>query len=229
MKPLPISRSLLKSLPFNMRWHGVLKIVAFGSVLIAASILSDFIAEQLQFELRPGNEDSVHRLIMMSTFIYGVLIAIPFVPGVEIGLGLIAMLGPPIVFLVYVTTVAGLTLSFAVGHLVPTKMLAGLLRNVRAHRVSQLVQDIGHMTRQGRLAFLIAVAPNRIVPFLLCNRYFALAIAINLPGNFLIGGGGGIAMMAGASGLFSFPGFVFAIALAVSPIPLSVVLFGSKF
>jgi len=216
-------------LPFNIGWQGVFKIVALGSVILVANILSDFIAEQLQFELRPGNEDSVHRMIMMSAFIYGVLIAIPFVPGVEIGLGLIAMLGPPIVFLVYVTTVAGLTLSYAVGHLVPKKVLAGLLRNMRAHSASRLVQDIGHMTRPERLAFLVAKAPNRIVPFLLRNRYFALVIAINLPGNFLIGGGGGIAMMAGASGLFSFPGFVFAIALAVSPIPLSVVLFSSEF
>ena len=35
------------------------------------------------------------------------LIAIPFVPGVEVGLALIAMLGPAIALLVYVATVAG--------------------------------------------------------------------------------------------------------------------------
>lgn len=221
--------SIPTRLPFKISWRGTFKLAALGGLILGANILSDFFAQQLQFELRPGNEDSVHRMIMVSALVYGVLIAIPFVPGVEIGLGLIAMLGPPIVFLVYVTTVLALTLSYAVGHFVPKTVLAGALHSVGAHAASRLVQDIATLTRQERLAFLVSKAPNRIIPLLLRNRYIALVVAINLPGNFLIGGGGGIAMIAGASGLFSFPGFTFAIALAISPIPLSVVLLGTKF
>ncbi|NNL35816.1 MAG: hypothetical protein HKP35_08360 [Silicimonas sp.] len=52
------------------------------------------------------------------------------------------------------------------------------------------------------------------------NRYLALAIAINVPGNSLVGGGGGLAFVAGASGLFSFPAFLLTIMLAVAPVPL---------
>ena len=44
-------------------------------------------------------------------------------------------------------------------------------------------------------------APTRLLPFLLRYRYVALALAFNLPGNAVLGGGGGIAMMAGLSGI----------------------------
>ncbi|MGA1369426.1 MAG: hypothetical protein ACO394_13000, partial [Blastocatellia bacterium] len=42
-----------------------------------------------------------------------------------------------------------------------------------------------------------------------------LAVALNMPGNAMIGGGGGIAMLAGMSGLFALPVFVMVIAIAV--------------
>jgi len=51
---------------------------------------------------------------------------------------------------------------------------------------------------------------------------------VNLPGNILIGGGGGISLIAGASRLFSLPGFLTTIALAVSPLPLAILFFGKE-
>lgn len=214
------------SLPVRFSLTGVLTLAALAALVITANILSDFIAQQLKFELRPSNEDAVHRMIMLSALAYGVLIAIPFVPGVEIGFGLIAMLGPQIVLLVYVTTILGLSLSFAAGRFIPPDMLARGLRGLGAGSASRLVLDFAATPRQEKLSFLIARAPNRALPFLLKSRYIALAVAINLPGNFLIGGGGGISLVAGASRLFSFPAFVLAIAFAVAPVPLGIVLFG---
>jgi hypothetical protein len=63
-------------------------------------------------------------------------------------------------------------------------------------------------------------APPGVLPFLLRHRFIALAVAINLPGNILIGGGGGIAMFAGMSGIFPFPMYLLTIVLAVAPVPL---------
>ena len=40
----------------------------------------------------------------------------------------------------------------------------------------------------------------------------------------IYGGGGGIALLAGMSGLFTFPRFVAAVALAALPVPLFVML-----
>jgi hypothetical protein len=59
------------------------------------------------------------------------------------------------------------------------------------------------------------------------HRYIALALAVNVPGNAVIGGGGGIMMVAGLSGIFApLPTFV-AIAFAVSPVPLTIMLLGA--
>ena len=61
---------------------------------------------------------------------------------------------------------------------------------------------------------------TRLTPFLLRHRYLAIALLLNLPGNALIGGGGGIALVSGMSGVFSFAGFVALTAVAVAPVPL---------
>ena len=50
---------------------------------------------------------------------------------------------------------------------------------------------------------------------------------MNVPGNAVIGGGGGIMMMAGLSGIFAPLPTVLAVMLAVSPVPLAVMLFGA--
>jgi hypothetical protein len=49
----------------------------------------------------------------------------------------------------------------------------------------------------------------------------------NLPGNAALGGGGGIAMMSGFSRLFTFGGFVTAVAVAIAPVPLVILITGS--
>ncbi len=165
---------------------------------------------------------------MVSAVAYALLIAIPFVPGVEIGLTLIGVLGPAIVFLVYMSTLAGLSLSFAVGRLISLGALITILDDLQLHRTSQLLRTIEPRSMEDRLAFFVSKAPNRWVPFLLRHRYFALAVVVNLPGNILIGGGGGIALMAGASRLYSLPGFLMTIALAVSPVPLAILFFGQE-
>ena len=64
------------------------------------------------------------------------------------------------------------------------------------------------------------------MPVLVRHRYVALAVLFNMPGNFLLGGGGGIAMVAGVSRLYSVPGFLVTVAIAVSPVPLAIAIFG---
>lgn len=61
-------------------------------------------------------------------------------------------------------------------------------------------------------------APSRLVPALLRRRYLALMVLFDLPGNSMPGGG--IALAAGMSGLFSFPLFVGTVLIAIAPAPL---------
>ena len=49
---------------------------------------------------------------------------------------------------------------------------------------------------------------------------------MNTPGNAVIGGGGGIMMLAGLSGLFAPLPTALAIMIAVSPVPIAVMLMG---
>ena len=202
------------------------KLTCLVLLIIVANVAADWVVEALKFDLRPSNEDVAHRIITICAVAYALLIAIPFVPGVEICLTLIGMLGPRIVFLVYVSTLAGLSIGFAVGRLIPPAGLISVLRDLHFHEASHLLETIEPMDTEKRLSFLVSHVPNRFVPFLLRHRYLALAMVINLPGNIVIGGGGGIAVMAGVSNLYSIPGFLATIALAVAPVPLAILLFG---
>jgi hypothetical protein len=53
-------------------------------------------------------------------------------------------------------------------------------------------------------------------------------VAVTLPGNTLLGGGGGIALAAGMSGVYRLPTYVATVAVAVAPVPL-LVLLGARF
>ncbi|MDX1604801.1 MAG: hypothetical protein R3202_01340 [Candidatus Competibacterales bacterium] len=208
------------------RLGNLVKLLALLALIVLGNLLSDWIAGQLDIGLRPSNEHIFHRILMVSVVAYTLLMAFPFVPGVEIGLGLIAMFGPPIVFLVYCCTVAALSLSFLVGRLIPEKVLVRLLGDLRLHRTSRLLAQLETLDTEQRLRLLLSRAPTRWVPGLIRWRYVAIALAFNLPGNVIIGGGGGIAMMAGMSRLFDPVKFLLTVLIAVSPVPLFVLLLG---
>jgi hypothetical protein len=213
----------------KLPWVTFAKLLCLIALLIAANYLAYSIADILNFKVGPDNKEAVHRTVLVSAVLYTVLLAIPFVPGAEVGWALIAMLGPPVAFLVYICTVAGLSLSFVAGRLIPLPGLIRLSENIKLVRLSALLREIEPLGVEERLAFLANRTPNRYLPFLLRHRYLALAVAVNVPGNFLIGGGGGIALFAGISRVYSIPGFLATIILSVAPIPVAVYFFGSDF
>ena len=216
-------------LPTTIRWGAIAKVVCLIALLIAANILARDYMEVLHFPIRPGNEDAVHRTIMVSATLYALLLAVPFVPGAEIGVGLLVMLGPPIALLVYLCTVIGLSLSFVLGRLIPLSVLVRFTKDIKLERTSNLLKAIEPLSKKQRLSYLTEKAPKRFMPLLLRYRYLALAVALNIPGNYLIGGGGGIALFAGVSRLYSVPGYLITIVLSVAPVPLAVLLFGTGF
>lgn len=218
----------LKREPSGSGWRIFLKAALLIAFLVAGNYLARGLADSLDIEIRVGNEDKVHRTIIVSAALYVFLLAIPFVPGAEIGLGLIALLGPPITFLVYVCTVAGLSLAYFAGRAIPPAVLARWSEEASLTRVAELLKTMEPMDQEMRARFLANTAPTNLLPFLLRHRYIALAAALNIPGNFLIGGGGGIALFAGVSRLYSIPGFVATIMISVAPVPLAVIFLGKE-
>jgi hypothetical protein len=160
---------------------------------------------------------------------YAILMAIPFVPGAEIGFAAMMILGPKIVPLVYLCTLASLSLSFLVGRFIPEKALIKFLHDLHLRKASQWLIDLESLNAKQRLNLILSRSPKKLIPVLLKYRYVALLVAINMPGNIVIGGGGGIALMAGISRLFSVPLYLLTIAIAISPFPILLVLFGDNF
>jgi hypothetical protein len=61
---------------------------------------------------------------------------------------------------------------------------------------------------------------SRFWSFLSRYRYLTIAVLFNIPGNYLIGGGGGISLACGISRRISWKWFLLTVVLAVSPVPL---------
>jgi hypothetical protein len=157
---------------------------------------------------------------------YVLLIATPFVPGVEIGLSLMVLQGTQIVPYVYFATVLGLMLAFCVGQRVPDTFLRGIFADLRFKRGVDMIETSAKMTKAQRLAAFRSALPKRMSPTIVNYRYVVLALLINLPGNSVIGGGGGISLMAGLSRLFTLRGFGAMALIAVAPIPLMFLIMG---
>jgi hypothetical protein len=164
---------------------------------------------------------------MLGSVAYIGLLALPFVPGAEIGIAMLTAFGASIAPLVYAATVIAMLLSYALGRLLPLSTLARLFDVLRMRRASDLVTRAAPLSRDARLKLLLDGAPPRTIALALRHRYVALALAVNTPGNVVIGGGGGIMLMAGLSGLFAPLPTALTIAIAVMPVPLAVMLLGA--
>src|SRR6056297_499764 len=78
-------------------------------------------------------------LLVAVLLIYALLIAIPFVPGVEIGLSVLAAGGPEIAPLVWLATATGLTLAYMVGCTVPIAWLRRILTDLHMLRAAHVL------------------------------------------------------------------------------------------
>ncbi|MBC7132156.1 MAG: hypothetical protein H5U16_03505 [Roseovarius sp.] len=167
-------------------------------------------------------------LMIAVLVIYAVLIAIPFVPGVEIGLSVLAAGGADIAPLVWLATATGLTLAYIVGCHVPLGWLCRSLTDLHLSGAARLVERFAALPPKGRVAFVNALLPRKYCGWIVKYRYVNLAVLINIPGNSVIGGGGGIALISGLSGLFRVPLTVLTIVLATAPVPLAIWLLGLR-
>jgi hypothetical protein len=211
-------------------WRGpVPKLLLLVGLLLLATWGAHAIREALDLSITPSNEQAVHRAITLGSVAYVGLLALPFVPGAEIGLAMLAAFGPGIAPLIYVATVASMTLAYVVGRFLPIGALERLLSVLRMRRAAALVARAASLSREERLAMLLRGRSKRGMRLALRYRYLALALAVNTPGNSVIGGGGGIMMMVGLSGIFAPLPTLLTIAIAVSPVPLAVIFLGLRF
>lgn len=216
--------------PHGLNLHGLLLKIGF---LIGFIVLATWgvhmIRDALDLQIRPDNEQQVHRAIMIGAVAYVGLLAMPFVPGAEIGIALLAGFGSAIAPLVFVCTVAAMMLAFVIGRFLPISALERLLQLLRMQRAADLVARAAPLSTDERVAMLLDGQSKRVLGLAVRYRYLALAVAVNTPGNSVIGGGGGLMMIAGLSGIFTPLSTFLTVILAVSPVPLAVIFLGLQF
>ena len=201
----------------------------FGAVLVAVG-LAVLGFDWLQTKILRLEQDAALRamtgLMVAVLILYAIVLATPFVPGVEIGVALLIIQGAKAAPFVYLATVCGLSLAFVIGQYVSLLWLTRLLRGVRLHRLAGWLDQVDGLARADRLRLVQQKLPAWLAPLFLRFRYVTVALALNMPGNIAVGGGGGIMVVAGLSGLFSIPAMLLVIALATAPVPLAVWVWG---
>ena len=213
--------------PARRRWLMLFRVGLVIAFIVCVNFFARWLGYQLESEVSPSNDHMIHGIIIISLIVYTVLIAIPFVPSVEVGWGLMLLLGTDLAPLVYLFTVVGLSVSFMGGRLIPESRLQAFLEVLSLKKTSRLVEKLKTLDTEQRLSLLLSRAPAKFIPNLLQHRYLAIAVALNIPGNTVIGGGGGISLVAGMSRLFGPCRFVLTLAVAVAPVPLLIVIFGT--
>lgn len=191
-----------------------------AALFLGGREIIELIGSWLNVALLPHTEDMLHRAIVVGTVVYVSLTAIPFVPGAEIGLMLLTVLGGAIAPLVYLATAFSLMIAYLAGRLLPPSLLQAVLRAVGLKRAAGFIERAAGMTQAELQENLMPSSAPLVLRGLLRYRYVALAVAINTPGNVILGGGGGLALMAGLSRLFSPLPFLLTVLIAVLPVPL---------
>ncbi len=202
------------------RTRVLLKLGLLAAFLILLNYGTGWIAAAVEFQFHPRHEQVAHRLLLLMAGLYVLLMVIPFMPAIELGLALMVVLGPESVLFVYLCTVIALSLSYLLGRLIPVRFLVAFLGWFHLERARSLVFRLEPLDRSQRMEFLLSHAPSKLVPFLIKHRYLLVALVLNLPGNALIGGGGGIGLIAGMSGLYAFGWYLLLISAAILPVPL---------
>lgn len=205
----------------SVKWMAIIgKLSLIVLVITLANISVSYLIDNLGIQIWPEYLEIVDRAVLLGVLLYICLMAMPFLPGVEIGLTLMIVLGPKGVAIIYVCTIIALVIGFGLGRIIPAKLLISLLEWLHLKHAANLLREFNGVPPEKRLEYLSQRASMKFVPSLLKYRYIVLAVLFNLPGNALIGGGGGIAMMAGMSRLYSFSVYCLAVSLAILPVPM---------
>lgn len=156
--------------------------------------------------------------LFIGGLVYIALLSLPFIPGVELGLVLMCLFGKEGILFVYLCTVTGLSLSFAVGHGLPRQWVISWLTQ-RGVTTADIEGNnwMQHLLSRSAMGNRLK---NGLGTHLVKYRYMVLGALFNLPGNFMLGGGGGIALICGINRAFSWQGFLMTITIATAPIPV---------
>lgn len=201
--------------------------LALLALLIAANFWLAFWLRDLAAEMAAqGRMELFGATVAGLLLLYALVLAIPFVPGAEIGLALLMTHGAAAAPFVWGATTVGLMLSFGAGRALAAPRFCAMMRRLGFSRAADALDRLRETDPETRMQRLEQSVPRWARAWVLRRRYLLLALLVNLPGNSLIGGGGGILLAAGLSRLFGTLPVALTLALATAPLPLAVMLIG---
>lgn len=174
----------------------------------------------IRLDAQSASTVSIFWLLVPVFAVYFVTSGLPFVPSSEIGFGLLIIFGGEIAPMIVLVSSAGLITSFLVGKFVPKRRLAELLAWFGLEKAPDFLIKLQGMSPQEKLDHMMQGVSKKWSIALMRYRYLGIIALLNIPGNAVIGGGGGIAFMAGVTGLFSAKWFALSAILGVMPYPL---------
>jgi len=196
------------------------------AVIIGLNLLGTWLGHQVNFQLFPRHDTVLHALVMIAVIVYILLMATPFMPGIEVGVALMLLLGYKSALLIYLSTLMALSISYVAGRYFPLKTVRRFLDWLYLHKASELVCQLEPLNQEARLSLLNDKAPKKLAPLLLKHRYLTIAVTLNLPGNALVGGGGGIGLIVGMSRIIPFHKYLLLLIVSVFPVPMFIYLKG---
>lgn len=200
--------------------RGIGMVLLWATLLVAGHSLSHMGFHEAQALLSAMREAFGPLALILLALAYAMTLAMPFIPGVELALLIMAVFGPVGALVAYTATIGGLGLAYVVGRLLPERVIAGLLARVGIPMPrAGVASAMQGMIAESRLGH---TAPRRLAALLLDHRHLTLAVCLNLPGNSALGGGGGLALLCGLSKQFGWRSFVLTVAIATSPVPILV-------
>lgn len=190
--------------------HTVITVVAIAALWLLDRSTFNFGAQARAWMdgISPG--DGIWVLVG-GALVYALLLSIPFVPGVELGLALMMVFGVPGVAMAYLGTIVGLSLAYGMGYwfsptFLPGRAVSGSVSLLSVAAMRRMLE------RQPKLVLRLGALLNH-------HPHLVLAVLLNLPGNSLVGGGGGIGMLFGFTRAISWPAYLVTIAVSTAPVP----------
>jgi len=196
------------------------RVALVAGTALALALAGSWAVGQHGLQIAPGQAHVLDAMIAAALLAYVLAMALPFVPGIEIGLALMMLLGEDGIVLVYLATQLALVLSYLMGKWVPTRYVGAAFRWLRMEHAARLLETIEAVPPAGRAAYLSTRAPARWLAALGRHPGLALATVLNLPGNAVIGGVGGIGMIAGMCRAYPLAHYLVLVAAATTPVPL---------
>ncbi|NRF62046.1 hypothetical protein [Vibrio coralliilyticus] len=138
------------------------------------------------------NLHSTPQLLLVLLFMYSILLALPYVPSAEIALCILLVLGSQSALIVYMFTILGLSIPYFAG---------------RYFRIKKSIQVDHFIAGSNVLKWASSMSPM-----------LSLSLLLNMPGNSVVGGGGGIGIVYGSSNLLPPLKYILGVSMAALPV-----------